>query len=365
MLTWRIPRTKQAKRRGSPLSYRTQNTKWRKLRKRVGAYIDTINQKGHEHITLMIVPHAANTPVFTVRISKYIIIFISLLLAVTMVFSISAIVDKRYSDPQIAMLDRQVQLQEDVLDQFVRNAEKLDSGMKDFVYNLRSIVQTTSGLPLSRMRLFSGSSPYPNGKSELANNIGNYAREIRLLDSINFNILRAAQQLGRIQNLLLSMRPYVRFQFFRHRERTPVGDGPAFWPVDNGGTITSPFGDRFNFDAGFSTRHNGVDIGNTHGSIIRATAPGEVLRVDYEPHGYGLYIEVKHDNGFISRYAHLDKQEVFKGDLVYQGQIVGRMGRTGLATGDHVHYEVMKDGDFLDPTGFMENKFKPANLPQP
>jgi len=74
---------------------------------------------------------------------------------------------------------------------------------------------------------------------------------------------------------------------------------------------------------------------------------------------------VKHNNGFISRYAHLDKQEVFKGDLVYQGQIVGRMGRTGLATGDHVHYEVMKDGDFLDPTGFMENKFKPANLPQP
>ncbi|MDR2734086.1 MAG: M23 family metallopeptidase [Spirochaetota bacterium] len=313
----------------------------------------------------MIVPHAANTPVFTIRISKYIILFISLLLVITMAFSIFAFADKRYSDPQIAMLDRQVQMQEDVLDQFVRNAGKLDSGMRDFVGNLRSITQTTSGLPLSRMRLFSGLTPYPNGRSELEQNTGSFVKEIRLLDSINFNILRAAQQLDRVQNLLLSLRPHVRFQFFRHRERAPVGNGPAFWPVDNGGTITSPFGDRLNFDAGRFTRHNGVDIGNTHGSIIRATAPGEVIRVDYEPRGYGLYIEVKHDDGFISRYAHLDKQEVFKGDLVYQGQIVGRMGRTGLATGDHVHYEVMQDGNFLDPTGFMGNKFTPANLPQP
>jgi len=355
---------KKGKKSGFPSSYAARGAKWRKFRKNVSELIQRINNKGHEHITLMIASHSANTPVYTLRISKYIILFIACLLAITVAFSVAALADKSVSDPEIVRLTRHVRMQEEALNQFARNTEKLESGMKDFVANLRSIVEISSGLPLARMRLSGGATPYPNGRSALAQEDG-FESEIRILDSINLNILRAAEQASRLQTLIYAMRPHVRFKFFRYRERRPVGEYPNFWPVDKGGTITSPFGDRFNPFVGLFAQHKGADIANTFWSIIRATYPGEVVRVDNEPAGYGLYVDIKHDDGYITRYAHMDKQEVFQGDLVYQGQIVGRMGHTGLATGDHLHYEVIKDGEFLNPEDYMENRFRTWDLPQP
>ena len=356
---------KQRKKQARFSSYTARGAKWRKFRKSAGEWVQRINNKGHEHITLMIASHSANTPVFTLRISKYIILFIFCVLIVTVAFSVSAFANKSVSDPEIARLNQEVRVQEEILEQFVRSVEKLDSGMKDFVESLRSIVGISSSQPLSRLRLFAGASPYPDGYDTLIQGRASFNNEIRLLDSINFNVLRASQQVNRIRAIILAMRPHVRFEFFRHRERDPVGDFPNFWPVDNGGTITSPFGARYNPYTKIYTDHNAVDIAHQRGTVIRASYPGEVVRVDNEPRGYGLYIELKHDDGYLTRYAHLDSQEVFKGDIVYQGQIIGRMGSTGRSFGFHLHYELLKDGEYLNPEAYMENKFKPWELPQP
>jgi murein DD-endopeptidase MepM/ murein hydrolase activator NlpD len=346
-------------------SYSARGAKWRKFRKYASELIQKINNKGHEHITLMIASHSANTPVFTMRISKYIILFITCVLIVTISFAVSAIANKRISDPEIAYLDLQVRMQEEMLEQFVRNVEKLDSGMREFVSSLRSIVGTTSSQPHTRLRLFSGASSYPDGRDTLSQESIGFNNEIRLLDSINLNVLRAEQQVNRLRVLILALRPHIRFPFFRHRERSPVGEYPNFWPVDNGGAITSPFGPRRNPYTGEYAHHNGIDIAHYRGTVIRAAFPGEVTRVDNQPRGYGLYIEIKHEDGYSTRYAHLDTQEVFKGDIVYQGQIIGRMGRTGRTTGVHLHYEILKDGEFLNPGGHMDHRFDPRNLPQP
>jgi len=365
MLKKNAPSGRRGKNQTRFSSSTAHGAKWRKFRKHVNGSLQRINQKGHEHITLMIASHSANTPVFTLRISKYIILFIACVLITIVTFSISAFVNKSISDPEIARLDRHVRMQEDMLDQFVGSVEKLDSGLKDFVENLRALVGISSGQTLPGMRLFGGASPYPNGRDTLAEKPSSFNSEIRLLDSINLNVLRAGQQVNRLRMLILAMRPHVRFQFFQHRERDPVGEYPNFWPVENGGAVTSPFGPRLNPYTGIFSDHNATDIAHSRGTIIRASYPGSVTRVANEPGGFGLYVELKHDDGYVTRYAHLDTQEVFKDDLVYQGQIIGRMGRTGRTTGEHLHYEILKDGAYLNPEEYMENKFKSWDLPQP
>ena len=65
--------------------------------------------------------------------------------------------------------------------------------------------------------------------------------------------------------------------------------------------------------------------------------------------GYGYYIDIQHDNGYITRYAHLSTIEVKKDDEVTDGFIIGYSGATGGVTGPHLHFEIMKDGEYIDP----------------
>ncbi len=357
--------TSPARRGSPPAAYVIRNARIKRAKKRIRDFFSQINRKGHEHITLMIASHSANTPVFTLRISKYIVLFIAVVLAVTVSFSVSAFIEKGTTDPEIERLERNIEQYEETLDLFSRNVRSLESSLSKFIDHAKPFAAMTGVRNYDRMYLFEGASAVPGEIRFSSPADDRYAEDIQRLDQINLHILRAAQQSERFKTLLWSMRRYYRFQFFRQIERDPKTFIPSFWPVDNGGTITSPFGQRYNFFISQYADHNAVDIAHSRGTIIRATAPGVVSRVDNEPGGYGLYVEVKHKDGYITRYAHLDAQEVFTGDLVYQGQIIGRMGHTGLATGDHVHYEVVKDGEYLDPEEFMENKFKPWDLPQP
>lgn len=348
-----------------PSAYAVRNARWRRFRKRIRAFLSGVNSKGHEHITLMIASHSANTPVFTLRISKYIILFMACLLALTVTLSVAAFIEKSSTDPEIRRLDLLAEACEETLDKFSRSVRTLESGMSKFGDNLQSFTALLGARPMSRIAPFGGVTVYPDGRDALPDADDSYSKDIRRLDRINLDIVRADQHAERARTLIYALRPYVRFQFFRAIERDPKSFKPSFWPCDNGGSITSPFGQRYNFFIGQYATHNAVDIANNGGTIIRATAPGVVTRVDNEPGGYGLWVEIKHNDGYFTRYGHMEAQEVFTGDLVYQGQIIGRMGHTGLATGDHVHYEVVKDGECLDPEEFMENKFKPGALPQP
>jgi murein DD-endopeptidase MepM/ murein hydrolase activator NlpD len=348
-----------------PAAYVIRNARIKRWKKRMQAFYSNLKSKGHGQITLMIASHSANTPVFTLRISKFIVLFIVIVLLVTVSFSISAFIEKGTTDPEIERMELALERDEETLELFSRNVRTLESSMRKLVDHIKPFAAMTGVRSYERMYLFEGATAVPGEASPRTKNTDQYTQDINRLDQINLHILRAAQQSKRFRTLVWSMRQHYRFQFFRHIERDPKSFIPSFWPVDNGGTITSPFGPRYNFFIGQYSDHNAVDIAHARGTIIRSTAPGVVTRVENEPGGYGLYIEIKHQDGYVTRYAHLDRQEVFTGDLVYQGQIIGRMGHTGLATGDHVHYEVVKDGDCLDPEEFMENKFKPWALPQP
>lgn len=108
------------------------------------------------------------------------------------------------------------------------------------------------------------------------------------------------------------------------------------------GVITSGYGPRFD---GF---HRGIDIAGPFGSDIKAAAPGKVTFAGYMG-SYGYVVFVEHTNGYETRYAHMLRINAYKGQSVNTGDVLGEMGSSGNSTGAHCHFEILKDGDLLDP----------------
>jgi hypothetical protein len=97
------------------------------------------------------------------------------------------------------------------------------------------------------------------------------------------------------------------------------------------------------------TFHKGIDIASPKNTDIISTANGVVIRRSYDFMGYGKFIEIKHENNVSTIYAHLNKRLVDKGDTVEIGQVIGKLGNTGLSTGNHLHYEIRNNNISIDP----------------
>lgn len=126
---------------------------------------------------------------------------------------------------------------------------------------------------------------------------------------------------------------------------------PSAWPVD-GGWVSSGFGVRMDPFTGHQSIHEGVDIAARFGGPIYATGDGLVSWVG-DKSGYGETVEVTHESGLITRYAHLSAAIVKVGDRVGKGQQIARVGTTGRSTGPHLHFEVVRNGQSVNPTSYL------------
>jgi len=133
-------------------------------------------------------------------------------------------------------------------------------------------------------------------------------------------------------------------------EVSESGEGEVYaMPV--AGAISSGFGMRVHPISGQRKMHQGIDIPGPTGAPVGAALSGVVHRVvpEKDAGGFGNFIEVKHANGDITRYAHLSAVNVKKGDKVARGQRIGAVGSTGNSTGPHLHLETIRDGQRVDP----------------
>ena len=121
---------------------------------------------------------------------------------------------------------------------------------------------------------------------------------------------------------------------------------PSIWPAH--GWLSSSVGRRTDPINGGADFHQGLDISADAGSPIYATADGTVTHSSREG-AYGNLITIDHGYGLETRYGHLSKYDVKSGEKVKRGQVIGRVGSTGRATGPHLHYEVRVNGRLLNP----------------
>lgn len=126
---------------------------------------------------------------------------------------------------------------------------------------------------------------------------------------------------------------------------------PTMLPVE-GGWYSSDFGWRIDPFTGQRAYHEGIDVMAEVGTPIYAAAGGVVVFSGTHPQ-YGNMIEIDHGNGLITRYAHASKRLAKVGDLVVRGVEIGKVGKTGRATGSHLHFEVRRRGAAVNPKRFL------------
>jgi murein DD-endopeptidase MepM/ murein hydrolase activator NlpD len=128
------------------------------------------------------------------------------------------------------------------------------------------------------------------------------------------------------------------------------GSGQMLVPAD--GPVTSTFGWRVHPILGTSKFHNGLDFGAEYGSMIRAADNGVVIAAGWEG-GYGNAVMIDHGNGLVTLYGHTSQLFVTVGQAIQKGQPIAAVGSTGLSTGPHLHFEVRRNGEPIDPVSFL------------
>jgi murein DD-endopeptidase MepM/ murein hydrolase activator NlpD len=116
------------------------------------------------------------------------------------------------------------------------------------------------------------------------------------------------------------------------------------------GPITSTFGSRMHPILRFLRMHNGVDYGAPMGAPIVAAADGQVVRAGWAG-GYGRQVRIAHEGGLTTSYSHMSRIVAGEGGLVRRGELIGYVGSSGLSTGPHLHYEVLRNGTPVNPLG--------------
>ena len=147
---------------------------------------------------------------------------------------------------------------------------------------------------------------------------------------------------------------------------------PAIQPINNSELTRMASGYGYRSDPFTKARkmHRGMDFTAPRGTPIYASGDGKVTRADNNSSGYGKHIRIDHGYGYMSLYAHLSKYNVKKGQKVKRGDLIGFVGSTGRSEAPHLHYEVFKDKERINPINFyygslslkeFENMLKYAN----
>lgn len=147
-----------------------------------------------------------------------------------------------------------------------------------------------------------------------------------------------------------TMRNFVQIKEFVDYRHNLWDHTPSVVPAS--GNWTSGFGNRVHPVYRRYAMHKGLDIAGSRFTPVYATANG-VVKVSAREGGYGNLVIIDHGNGYNTRYGHLQRIVVSRGELVKRFDLIGYMGSTGTATGVHVHYEVLRDGMHVDPERYI------------
>lgn len=193
--------------------------------------------------------------------------------------------------------------------------------------------------------------------------IGGSDRYARLADLPNSELLIATKKKldaleGRIYAQSLSFDELAKLVKEKNKMLACI---PAIQPVRNSDLKRRIGGFGWRIDPIYRTRmmHSGLDFTADRGTEVYATGDGVVEVVESKRWGYGKSIVINHGFGYKTLYAHLSKFEVKQGQKIKRGELIGLIGSTGKSTGPHLHYEVIKGGQKVNPIGYFHSDLTP------
>ena len=189
--------------------------------------------------------------------------------------------------------------------------------------------------------------------------VGIGGTDLTIKNQEQFNQLSVGDELINSLNLLERLVREVRLEKDSYqqllttveRRQDSIRYLPALKPVQNA-YLSSSFGNRYHPILRKYHFHKGVDLATNKGTPVFAPADGYVTFAGYNG-GFGRMVEINHKYGFVTYYGHLNKIYVRKGQFVKRGEKIGEVGKTGLATSSHLHYEVRYKGKPINPLNFF------------
>lgn len=132
----------------------------------------------------------------------------------------------------------------------------------------------------------------------------------------------------------------------------PYTGGAFVWPCPSSTRVTSDYGTRVSPTTGASSNHKGIDIGAAYGADIVAAADGTVKAASYSS-AAGNYVMIDHGGGLYTVYMHASSLVVSQGQTVSAGQVIAKVGSTGISTGNHLHFGVSLNGSYVSPWSYL------------
>lgn len=171
-------------------------------------------------------------------------------------------------------------------------------------------------------------------------------------------VIATRQRLDELaRRLVVQSRSFDDVASLAMRKQEMLASIPSIQPIPNKdlSKTASGFGVRIHPIHKIPKFHAGMDFTAKPGTPIHATGDGRVTFADYASNGYGQHVVVDHGFGYETLYAHMSEIHVRRGQKVKRGDVLGRVGNTGLSSGPHLHYEVLKNGEHVDPANFYFN----------
>lgn len=250
------------------------------------------------------------------------------------------------ADSQITAQRRELAAQRMAIAEAKRSAETHLNALAQRLGQLQAQVLRLNALGsrLTRMagldtREFNFSAEAAMGGPEKASTSSNSPDLMSSINRLTHEVERQQERLAALENLLLD-------------RKLNAAVTPSGWPVE-GGWISSGYGVRADPFNGHQSAHEGVDIASHMGSPVLAVGEG-VVSHSGEKAAYGLLVEVTHESGMITRYAHTSATLVKVGDRVKKGQAIASVGTSGRSTGPHLHFEVVRNGASANPMRYLQ-----------
>ena len=288
--------------------------------------------------------------------SKSVLRYVLILLAVLgSAFLFAVLLFSFFKSPKEKMQARELEymkLQYEILNDRLDNMEALLTDMEQRDNNLYRVMFEADPIPSSVRR---------SGFSDADRYAGLYG----YVNSAP--VVSAARKLDVIASQLYNQSVSYDTLFMMARNKADMlAHIPAIFPLKETEIkyISSYFGYRPDPIYKVSKFHSGIDFSAALGTEAFASGDGIVSEVDKNEWGYGNMVTIDHGFGYKTRYAHLQKATVRKGQKVKRGQCIGLIGNTGKTTGVHLHYEVLKNDVQIDPINFFYNDLTPNQYEQ-
>jgi murein DD-endopeptidase MepM/ murein hydrolase activator NlpD len=291
-------------------------------------------KKGRERITVMFIPHSEKK-IRNFHISIFSIFFIVSLVITTITVTSLVIINHTSTIKEVSKLKQFGQNSKEKIKYYRQEINRLYDIFQKFKPEITYLYSLTPGNDMESLWAKGGALD-PGTKYEDENSD---SPPIEVL-----NMEEVARELKTTKRVLLKIK-----EFLETRKKI-LENTPSLWPVD--GYIISRFGERtspYNFKREF---HTGIDISAFPGSAIRATAPGKVESIRWEP-VLGLIVSIKHKYGFVTSYSHCQRVSVEENQQISKGEVIGYVGKTGKVTRHICYYQIKIGTEYVDPVPYL------------